>query len=441
MNYLNVVHLVDTEGPLYESNELTFKRIKEIFKISIKPSNKNLKKILNKSIDLKLQKKQAKLFYNSFNKNTLNYKKNLTQLNKENLIIFDKKFRQKFKDSFGKNWKINWNCVDHVNYKKNPQKRVLGYHKIFDYYSNFLKKTKINDSLHFHFHPISINKIANTTGNHYFSNSDNLFQILARRIIDRNWFPSVFRAGFHIENPDSNWFLNQFIPFDYSNQSCDQVNLNYGRFENWKNAPKDWAPYHPSHDDYKKKGDSRRWIARCLNVGTRIANLNQKEVDKAFLAKKLKKKSILAFTNHDFRSMTKDFEDVYKMLKKASLKYGIKFKFSDAREAFHDEFKMSKIKLRFKIKFKKNKIFIKSNKKIFGPQPFLALKTVSNKYFHENFFIEEPFKKWIYTFDRHSIDIKNLKCFALAANDKFGNTTIVKVDFNKSKKKIIQRYI
>ena len=63
----------------------------------------------------------------------------------------------------------------------------------------------------------------------------------------------VFRAGFHIENPDSNWFLNQFIPFDYSNQSCDQVNLNYGRFENWKNAPKDWAPYHPSHDDYKKK--------------------------------------------------------------------------------------------------------------------------------------------------------------------------------------------
>ena len=42
--------------------------------------------------------------------------------------------------------------------------------------------------------------------------------------------------------------------------------------------------------------------------------------------------------------MTKDFEDVYKMLKKASLKYGIKFKFSDAREAFHDEFKMSKNK-------------------------------------------------------------------------------------------------
>ena len=30
MNYLNVVHLVDTEGPLYESNKLTFKRIKEL---------------------------------------------------------------------------------------------------------------------------------------------------------------------------------------------------------------------------------------------------------------------------------------------------------------------------------------------------------------------------------------------------------------------------
>ena len=83
---------------------------------------------------------------------------------------------------------------------------------------------------------------------------------------------------------------------------------------------------------------------------------------------------------------------------------------------------------------------MKSIKNIW-PATFLALKTVSNKYFHENFFIEEPFKKWIYTFDRHSIDIKNLKCFAFAANDEFGNTTIAKIDFNKSKKKIIQRYI
>ncbi len=139
--------------------------------------------------------------------------------------------------------------------------------------------------------------------------------------------------------------------------------------------------------------------------------------------------------------MDRDFESVYKMLKKASNKYKIKFRFSDAREAFQTEFKMTKKKLKFKVKFDNKKIFIESKDKIFGPQPFLALKTKSNKYFHENFFIEEPFTKWTYTFDRHSIDLKNLDFFAFAANDKFGNTTIVKINFKNNKMNLTQTHI
>ena len=43
MKYINVVHLVDTEGPLYEPLNITFNRIKEVFGINIKPNNiKNL---------------------------------------------------------------------------------------------------------------------------------------------------------------------------------------------------------------------------------------------------------------------------------------------------------------------------------------------------------------------------------------------------------------
>ena len=46
--------------------------------------------------------------------------------------IFSKDFRNKDKDSFGKNWIFNWHCLDHVGYKHNPRRRDLGYHKIFD---------------------------------------------------------------------------------------------------------------------------------------------------------------------------------------------------------------------------------------------------------------------------------------------------------------------
>ena len=62
MKYLDVVHLVDTEGPINEPLTLTFKRIKEIFGLQIKPSKKNLNKILNREIQLKLNAKLKKNF-------------------------------------------------------------------------------------------------------------------------------------------------------------------------------------------------------------------------------------------------------------------------------------------------------------------------------------------------------------------------------------------
>ena len=41
------------------------------------------------------------------------------------------------------------------------------------------------------------------------------------KIIERDFFPSCFRAGFQAERPDSNLFLEQWIPFDITNMSCE----------------------------------------------------------------------------------------------------------------------------------------------------------------------------------------------------------------------------
>ena len=57
---------------------------------------------------------------------------------------------------------------------------------------------------------------------HYFAHNPVIFQILARRILDRMWFPCVNRPGFHTTRPDSHWLMEQFIPFDYANQSTDE---------------------------------------------------------------------------------------------------------------------------------------------------------------------------------------------------------------------------
>ena len=40
-----IVHCVDTEGPLCESLEAKFERIKDIFNVKVKPTSINLKKL------------------------------------------------------------------------------------------------------------------------------------------------------------------------------------------------------------------------------------------------------------------------------------------------------------------------------------------------------------------------------------------------------------
>lgn len=46
------VHCIDTEGPLYETIEATFSRIKQIFNINIEASRENLIKLQNSEIGL-----------------------------------------------------------------------------------------------------------------------------------------------------------------------------------------------------------------------------------------------------------------------------------------------------------------------------------------------------------------------------------------------------
>jgi hypothetical protein len=215
------VHSVDTEGPLFESSKATLLRIEDLLNIKIKNKNSNtLKKILNgkyfsKSNQLKFEKVITPhlLSYND------TWKKIREMLSK----ISKKKFRNILKDSNGASYKISWHCVDHVNYSNNPRRRDIGYSKIFDFYNNFIKKNHLNDKIHFHFHPMPISKEANRNATLYFRN-DNLYQILCRRILDKNWFPVANRAGFHVERPDSHWFLEQFIPFDLSNTNKDERN-------------------------------------------------------------------------------------------------------------------------------------------------------------------------------------------------------------------------
>jgi hypothetical protein len=428
-NNVHVVHCVDTEGPLYESLASTFQRIYEIYGIKLTPTLENIYKLQNQELDLKgLESEISKII----SPDLLSYKNDWSSVDEMLLEIMSSDFRKKHVDSFGSGWVYNWHCLDHVGFEVNPRRRDMGFHNIFDHYMNMIELTdSFKDGVHFHHHPVGFSREAHRCATHFFSHDPIIFQILSRRIIDRLWFPSSFRAGFHAERPDSHWFLEQFIPFDFSNQSTDedysrQLDLASGRFGDWRMAPKTWSPYHPAHDNYQEMGACRRWIARCLNVGTRLRLLTEQDVRQAFSEASLGKPVVLAFTNHDFRDMRNDISRTHNLIKKVSTNYpDVTFSYCEAKEAMQNALELPNLEnFTFNIEISRNRLDISSSQKTFGPQPFFAIKTKNKKYFHDNLDFQTPFRSWSYTFDEHSICLDGIESIGVAACNLNGSVAV-----------------
>jgi hypothetical protein len=444
MKKVIIVHAIDAEGPLYEDIESKFLRINEIIgKIDLKPTKENFIKLLNGEI--KLPKNMLEKITKIFSKHLSSYNEDWTQIDKMLTNLMSKQFRKKFshKDSC---WKFTWYCLDHLNFEYNPRRRTLGHHSIFDYYNSIIKNSDYGDDIQWHFHPSTTHNDAHYCSTSYFR-TPLIFDILTRKIIERNFFPSSFRAGFQTERPDSHWFLEQWIPFDISNMSIkDRNHLNKyldfknGRGPNWKNAPNDWSVYHPSHDDYQKIGNCRRWIGRALNIMNRVASISQNEVDRAFLkAKKDNSPVLLGLASHDWRNIETEVDYSYNLIKKASKKYpDVSYEFCNVDDGFRKVLWPGGIKekkLKLKIKYNKatkndvpNLVIETKQGKVFGPQPFLAIKTKSRNFIYDNLdFISE--NKWGYAFYENTLMQDEIDEIVVAANDKYGNTSIERFKF------------
>jgi hypothetical protein len=446
MKIVNIIHAIDTEGPLYESLDATFQRLSEIHQLTgIDQTKENLIKLKNKEIDLGGKENSVA---NTLNGHRLNYNDTWEKIDIMLLDIFSVDFQEKYKDSFGNGWIFNWHCLDHVGYEINPRRRDLGHHKVFDHYTKITKELNINqETINWHFHPMSTYKEAHRCATSYV-NSPHLYEILCKKIIERNWFPSVFRAGFQTERPDSNWFLEQWIPFDISNMSVedlDELNNNIdfkdGRSGDWRLATKEWEVYHPDHDNYQKKGNCRRWIGRALNPLNRIGTMNQLEINKAFERANNKLPTLLGIASHDFRDLRKEVEFVFNLIQKAKRDYPeVRFRYCTSLEGFRNVIdtdckKIDPVKLDIHLhKNPKNDVpHLTINTlqgEVFGPQPFLAIETNSNRFIHDNLDFSLEGDRWSYAFHGDTIPLSDVRNIGIATNDKIGNSFVKVISVN-----------
>lgn len=434
---VHVVHCVDTEGPLNESLEATFERLKEVFGLALTPTETILAQLQNKEIPLEGREEAiAELLH----PNRLFYLKNNKELEGMLIQLADLSLRGKYRDSLSTPWRCNWFCVDHVGYTgENPRARDLGHHKIYDRYRDYVEKYATNDFVQWHYHPLAPKADVHRSGTKYL-NSSNIFEILSRKIIDKLFFPTAFRPGFHTERPDSHWFLEMWIPFDYGNQSLldaenpnNQPDICESRYGDWRGAPTNWTPYHPDFYDYRKEGSCNRWIARCLNMEARHSPLTTTEIENAFREAREKGKSLLAFANHDYRNMIGEIQKTWKMIHEVSKKFNdVEFIFSNAVEAMQEVLSLNSltspgIEVNWSDLPNGKKLIIQTQSPIFGPQPFLAIKTKKQEYVWENFDFDRP-NQWSYTFDFNTFDLDELESIGVAASTKGGVTEVLKIN-------------
>jgi hypothetical protein len=439
-NTVYVVHTIDTEGPLYESLRANFERIEEMTGHKIDVSVENLNKLQNKKMDLGGDEEKVSRILSG---KRISTHQSWDQIDKMLDEITSTAYRNEILDSYGEGWIFNWLCMSHVGITGlNPRRRDMGYHNIYDHYQEYFdKKGDYRDLIQWHYHALSLTNDAHHAGSTYL-NSDHIYKILSRSIIERSWFPAVFRAGHNTIRPDSHFFLEQWIPFDFSSSSFDKAENpeSPARFGDWRRAPKSWIPYHPSHDDYQKPGSCNRYIARCASIDDRGYSLSYDDACVAFEEARDNGASIFAVTNHDFREMAPDINLVRKYLTKCKLEYpDVDFKFSNAIDAMRSVFDMKQTnEIGFSLEIKEykshSKLIIKAENEVFGVQPFLALKTKTNEYVWQNLDFESE-SVWSYSFDSYNLLLSQVDEIGVAANTSNGLTEIINFNPQTGKQK------
>lgn len=440
-----IVHCIDTEGPLFESLEASFSRLKEIFNIDLEPSKENMRKIQNKELNLGGAEELVADAFAPKRIETLGTWDKVDQILDE---LMSEQFRRIKVDSDGNGWVYNWFCLDHVGFKgNNPRHRDAGYGNVYRHYKSKLHENRSEkiDLLQFHYHALPFNGDYNYAGTAYI-NSENIFQILARRVIELHSFPACYRAGMEAERPDSHWFLEQWIPFDYSCNSYYKENIDRqpdlrdGRYGDWRRATKQWIPYHPSHDDYQIPGTCHRWITRCLSLDSRLIKLERSDVEQAFSQAEEGKTAILSFSNHDFRDMRAEVEYARNLIEEISKEYpNVQFHYSNALEAMQKTNNLRKqysdllMQVQQDIETKATIVTLKAQQKIFGTQPFFVFKTQTGEFVWDNLDYGDDGKTWYYVFDDKTVDISAVSIIAVAVNSASGMSEIISYDVNEQR--------
>jgi SAM-dependent methyltransferase len=214
--------------------------------------------------------------------------------------LFDERFRTRHRDPFGGHIRFGWFFLTWTGFTTNPRGRDFGYHRVRDHYLERRRDAMAayGDEQCWHYHHPAASGVGNEWGLDW-SVAREYEQILSRQVLDRDWFPSCFRAGGTILTPESSRWVDAWFPVDYSNRAPVVL----PDYVDWSTGIADWRLYHPAAEDFRREGSEHRRMARCLDLVTGLHRLDDADVEAAFVRAEGGEPAILSCFEHDYRDI------------------------------------------------------------------------------------------------------------------------------------------
>jgi hypothetical protein len=232
--------------------------------------------------------------------------------------LFSPGFRERRPDPAGGVLKFGWFFLTWTGFRTNPRDRALGYHAVRDHYVERWGEaiSAYGDEHCWHYHHPPASGIGNEWGLDWDA-SDEHDAIVSRQILERNWFPTCFRAGGTILTPESSRWVDAWFPFDYSNRAPVKLD----GLVDWSPGVAEWTLYHPSPEDFRRPGPGRRRMARTLDLATWAHTLGEEDVAQAFELARLGEPAVLACFEHDYRDIAERLDEFRAMVARVAERY------------------------------------------------------------------------------------------------------------------------
>ncbi|QLA20626.1 hypothetical protein [Desulfolutivibrio sulfoxidireducens] len=389
---LYVVHSVDTEGPLYQSPKATLLRVNEIYGTDFPTDGPPalLRELVDKlgRQEIPTNGLEAEIGHFLSTARFLSDHRDYAAAIQEATAA---PTRSALADPQGGPHRYSWFVLDNTATFINPRRRLVGYSQV---YRNLLESVAPSslelDGFYWHYHQMRRDQHPFVKESSFFADGE-YDQILCRHIIECRTFPAAYRAGYCLERWDANLWLENWIPFDFSNQAASfdypvakRIGLEH---DFWLRAPADWSHYHPDSRDVERPGNLRRTMFRSLCIRTRLYAMSDDDVHAAFRRADSGQPTVLSGFSHDFRALRPEAEILHEKVAAVARHYpDVTWRKATAVQAAAGVLGLGHLPpLELDLRVEDGIVYAASNQAVFGSEPYLAIKTVDHRFYTENF--------------------------------------------------------